>query len=460
MKNPIASHYRVLFPCLFSWLPWMNWLWALGAATAIMGISIYFIWNNPLGFLLGGVILGVAAFMSLAGLPSQMLSIGSSKQIGILPGIREASLRTFVFISLCASLAIGGMLCIVEHRLMLGTFAALWILVSVVLIAAVFMGQRYAGSQTLILLCCSFLKPLYKSLMNVHWVLLLIACIILWVAFSRHWLRWRPGKFQPNIFGMSHDQLLAFSKQRSAQSRTIIEWRDRFLGGKAETLVGSLLLGRSDGGRSKLVSAASTLFILLFIVGVFIALSGTEKFKIYYEIGGQINICIIYICAGYGLSLSFFRNFHKAWMYFDGCRESYFTFIEKMFFGRLWMAIVPVFIIHIAINYFILDWQLYIELLFMTIVYALIVIATAFYTLLFIYHKTKGNLNWSMWVNNLLLLAAAVPLIACNLLWVDHKFQVMKWVMYFIIASVVALIIFRRCVKQKWMSVDLVRVKS
>ena len=458
MKILTAPHYRILFTCLFSWIPWMTWLWMVGMAITIIGIPIYFIWNNPLGFFVGGVLLLVAVFMGLVGLPYQLLSINSSKQLGLLPDVRQASLHLFGLIILCVSIILTVMLCINEKGAIANVFSAVLVLVSMVLIGAVIIGQKYAGAQGMIFLCFGLLEPLYKSLMNTHWALLLVLCVSIWLVFAKNWLQWRPKKFQPNVFGMPHDQLLAFNGREAFQWMGVVQWRDKILCNRAETWIGSLLLGRADGIRSKLVSAVATFLILSLLVGGIIILLGIDDFKAFFEIGGQVNIFIIYICIAYGLLINFLKNLHKVWLYFDGNREDYFKLIERMLFENLFPILMPVLIFHAVVNYLILDWSIYVELILLMAGFAFIVITVFFYTTLFIYYKAKGSLSWSMWVNNALVILAFLPVITSSILWAEHKPQIIKYAICFLLGAAVAVVIFRRWVKQKWMRVDFVRV--
>jgi len=300
MNKLVASRYWILFTCLFSSFSWMKWLSYVGAAIALCGIPIYLIWNSPLGFIIGGILVSSAIFMNLVGLPYQMLSIASSKQVNLLPGIRRDSLIILIFICLFVSISFTIITLASKKSEIIPTFFAMSFLISVVFIAILFVGQKFAGTQGLVYVFLGFLAPFYNILLNINWVILLILGCGMWLVFSRYWLSWRPAKFQPNIFGMPTEQLLAFNKQRWAQ---ISPWLDGALSANPKTLVGSLLLGRADGARAKFVSIFSILLSLSVVAALFIAISGKQRFQEFYTLAGQANLFVLYICVAYGLSV-------------------------------------------------------------------------------------------------------------------------------------------------------------
>ena len=65
---------------------------------------------------------------------------------------------------------------------------------------------------------------------------------------------------------MSHEQLLAFNKQRFSQVNV---WFERVFSVKAVSLVESLLLERANGWRAKIRSAVGMFLVLLMLVSFF-----------------------------------------------------------------------------------------------------------------------------------------------------------------------------------------------
>lgn len=460
MNNAIMRRYWVLFTSLFAAFPLMKWIMLSGIAVMVLGIPIYGVWENSVGFGVGGGILFLGVFGCGMVFPSQMLSIASSKQIGGLPGLRDALFFLFLLMCLCVTIGSALLVSIKNHYFAIHEFWVILLLVSAILIGAVVLGQKYPGAQFIIFMSFWVLPRVYNYLMGFHLGILVVSSSAVWFTFYHHWKNWRPEKFHQNIFSMSQTQLIEFNRQRSVKSNPWFYKFDKFLSIKPESLIGSLLLGRADGGRSKLVSAITVLLVLLLFVGVFLVISDKQKFQGFFAVGGQTNMYILYFSMVYGLILCFFRNMHKAWLYFDGSRELYFKKIEKIFYGFALVSAAPVLLVHIGITYFMLDWGLYLDLIWVTAIYSLIAIAITFYTNLFLYQITKASLRWNGWIGILLMAMLVIPVIVCNVMWVEHKAKIIHWAYFFMAGSLLAIYILRNWVKKKWISVDFVRVKS
>lgn len=457
MTSKLAwRHYAALFRCLFSVHSWMSWLLIVGGIIFLVGVPLYMVWTKPIGFIAGGAILSMYIFLNAVSLPYQMLSIASSKQIGLLPNIRRSCFWMFV----CACAIISGLIVVLiylsQHTAIIHSFFPVFILVSVLLILNIVVGQKFPRMQGLVFLCFWILPHVYMLLAEVHLIQLAVACLGIWLAFYRRWLVWMPQKYQPNIFGMSQNQWLEFNKLGG-----LAGWQlNKFFSDKSNTLVGSILMGRLDGWKSMFQSATWMLLVLVVMIGFFFAVSDIESFNHFMVSVGQTNIFIMYYSSAYGMLQIIFRNTNKVWLYFSSRREDLFSFLERKCYVASMFFAFPVLLIHACVNFILLDSKIYRELVWITLVYTSIAIAFTLYTQLITYHKTKASLRWSGWVKILLMIVFIVPVIACNVLWVDHKANIILFAYYFFGISIVGIFLLRSWVKKKWALADLVRVAS
>jgi hypothetical protein len=300
----------------------------------------------------------------------------------------------------------------------------------------------------------------YKFLMAFHLGVLLVSNIIIWIAFYCHWIGWRPKKFHSNMYDISQSPWVAFRQQKSASTNQWYEKLDIFNSARAASLVGSQLLGGADGVKSKLKTAVSVFLVLIAYSGFILVIFDKENFQSFFVVVGQVIFYAMHFFIGKELSMVFFRNISKVWLYFEGERSQFFNCLERAFYGVWLVSAVPILLVHIGVTYFVLDWKLYYESIWITALYSLINILITFYVNLFVYYKTKGSLRWSGLVGILLFIALGIPLVACNLLWVDHKLEIIQSAYFLIICSAIGVLVLRNWVQKKWVSVDFVRVKS
>lgn len=457
MTGKLLWHnYAVLFRCLFSVHAWMRWLLIVGGIVFLLCVPLYMVWGNAIGLVVGGAILSMYIFLNSVSLPYQMLSIASSKQVGLLPNIRQACFWMFLFSCTIVSGPIAILIHLSQKSEIINSYLSVFILVSALLMLNMIVGQKFPRLQGLIFLCFWALPHVYKLLVKVNLIQLAIFCFSVWFAFYRHWLAWRPQKYHPNIFGMSQNQWIEFNKLGG-----LAAWQlSKLFSDKSNTLAGSLFLGRPDGWKSRLIGAVGVLAGLVILIGLFFAVSDVENFSRFMVFAGHVNIYIIYFSFACGVLLNIFRNVNKVWLYFSGRREDLFLFLERSFYFSAMSYGFPILLVHACVDFMLLDWSMYRELVWITLMYALIVIFVTFYAQLIIYHKTKASVRWSGWINILVMLISIVPVIACNVLWVEQKGNIIQLAGYLFGASIFGIFMLRNWVKRVWRLADLVRIKS
>lgn len=449
-----------LYICLLSGVSWIKWMGAISVFLLVLGIPIKLLWDNSLSLVIGALVMALCMFANVVFFPFQILSLASSRQIGILPNIRKLSFIFLFVLNALASITVALLFFLANRGMGLGDFIAVSVLASSMLIGGLVISQKYPRAQGLVFVFLIPMARIFELQKEVSPILQIIFELSIWLAFYRHWMSWMPTKYLPNMFGMSQSQLSDFNKKRSMQKNYRFENFFNFNYSGGNSVVGSLLLGRADGVKSKMASMLFLVFILSVFVVIYVIGFNVNRFHDFYTFAGQTNIYIAYVCMAYGINKYIFQNAHKAWLYFPGNRGAYFAKIEKVFFTNLIFACVPILLLHASVNYAVLDWQLYVELIWLTLLYALVVSGFKFYISLLIYHKFKGDMRWSLWINNALLLIAIVPMVAGSLMWVDKKSAVIEALVYLIGLSLVLVFLVRHWLKAKWCSVDLVRIKS
>lgn len=458
MNNAVIRRYWVLFNCLFAAFPLMKWIMLLCIAVMVIGVPIYGIWASRLGFVVGGIVLGFVLIMNTIALPYQLLSMASSKQIGFLPGVRHASFLLFSLMSLCVSIGITLLVSIKNNYVAIHEFWAISLLVSAVLISLVVIGQKYPGAQFIVFMGFWALSRVYNYVVEFHLGILLVSNFVVWLAFYRHWINWRPKIFHPNMYGMSREQLIDYHRNRISQSN-YFGWFERFDSIKGGTLVGSLLLGRADGWISEFKSLLGVFVVVLVFVGYFLLSPERPWGNRFFEVC-SINICMIYFLVANGLSIKLLRNMSNAWMYFDGGREILFRVMEKIYYGSLAVSYLLVFLLHAGITHLMLDGNIYGELVWVTAVFSLTVSVAVYYLNIFVYHKTKGSFRWVSGVSVLIMVALIICVATYSLEWSEYKTQIINMFYVLVAVSLPLIFILRNWVKKQWISVDLVRVKS
>lgn len=450
------QHYAVLFRCFFLAHVWMIWMLIVGGVIFLAGVPLYMIWANPVGFIAGGAILSMYIFLNAVSFPDQILSIASSKQIGLLPRIRHTCFWMFVFACAIVSGLIAVLIYLSHRTELIHSNFSIFFLVSALLILNVVVGQKFSHMKGLVFLSFWALPHAYKLLTDVPPIQLAIVCLCVWFVFYHQWLAWRPQKFQPNIFGMSQNQLMEFNKIRAGAG-----WRlNKNSFDKSNTLVGSILFGRFDGWKSMFLGAVWVFAGLMILISLFFSVSDVERFNRFMAFAGQTHIFIMYYSLAYGMNQILFRNPNKAWLYFHGRREDFFPFLERRFYFAAMVFGLPVLLVHAWVNFLLLDSIIYRELVWITLVYASIAIAFRFYTQLIIYHKTKGSMRWCGWANILLMIIFIVPVITGNVLWVDQKASIIQLAYCVFSVSIVGIFMLRSWARKNWTTVDFVRVKS
>jgi hypothetical protein len=276
--------------------------------------------------------------------------------------------------------------------------------------------------------------------------------LVLWVGMFIWWFRWQPQKYLVNFMTLS-----AVEMQR--QQANSVQAITSVFSAIPKTLAGSLLVGVSDGVQAwwkrelgQLVFFLLLLMFMLYLVRQIPASGASMMISIYV---------FIYICIRGGVIFqSFFRNLYRLWISSNYSRVEILAYIEKRYFLMLVASMVPVTLVFVLINHYLLNdvlglfkgaYVLFIGFLF---------ISLAFYVGLLVYIKSAASfvlLNWITPIVNLSLIGTMVYL---NILWGPNPSHEHASYLWFSGALLMLILLGRVWVKSSWKSVNFYRVKN
>src|SRR6478609_8632397 len=92
IKHNSIRGYWLLINILCFPFSWLKWFAVIGVVLVLIGLPLAWLKNNPAGVVVGGLFIFAQLMVDIIYLPSQMISINSSKQLGYLEGLRQKSL--------------------------------------------------------------------------------------------------------------------------------------------------------------------------------------------------------------------------------------------------------------------------------------------------------------------------------------------------------------------------------
>ncbi|WP_331353006.1 hypothetical protein [Cellvibrio sp. UBA7671] len=283
---------------------------------------------------------------------------------------------------------------------------------------------------------------------GIYW----LVTALLWLGMFVWWVRWQPQKYLINFM-----TLPAAEMQR--QQANNVQAITNVFSAVPKTLAGSLLAGVSDGIQAwckrelgQLVFFLLLLMFMLYWARQIPANAASMMVSIYV---------FIYICIRGGIIFqSFFRNLYRLWINSSYSRLEILTYIERRYFFMLVSSIVPVALVFVLINHYLLNdllglikgaYVLFIGFLFSSL---------AFYVGLLVYIKSAASfvlLNWIIPIVNLGLIGIMVYL---NILWGPNPAHEHASYLWFSGALLMLTLLGRVWVKSIWKSVNFYGVKN
>jgi hypothetical protein len=435
---------------------YVKWLGVFTLAVLIPGAILSFFGHSVVLYL--GSAFSLLLLMMLGMLmPGQMLALRSSKQFQYMADLRYPLFFIAMFFWMLASLWLSIILMLLNPKEF--SFYSIFSLITVVLtcVAVLFavVGSYMQTAQGfvplfvwLVFFSAKGANLFSAAYVSSYWLITLV----LWVGMFIWWFRWQPQKYLVNFMTLS-----AVEMQR--QQANSVQAITSVFSAIPKTLAGSLLVGVSDGVQAwwkrelgQLVFFLLLLMFMLYLVRQIPASGASMMISIYV---------FIYICIRGGVIFqSFFRNLYRLWISSNYSRVEILAYIEKRYFLMLVASMVPVTLVFVLINHYLLNdvlglfkgaYVLFIGFLF---------ISLAFYVGLLVYIKSAASfvlLNWITPIVNLSLIGTMVYL---NILWGPNPSHEHASYLWFSGALLMLILLGRVWVKSSWKSVNFYRVKN
>lgn len=392
----------------------------------------------------GFVVLLSAIFI----LPSQVITLASSRPVSLLSNLRQLLFCCLVICSLLLGLSIYWAFSFSPWG---ASFPSLllvtWLIVSFGLQLSVWLCSRWNGAQGFIFLLNMLIDDLARWLSDFNPMVLAALLVASWFLFSQWWLRWCPVKYQPNLYldglGM---QKFQFERQGSSPWFT----------GRANSWIGSRLLGLPDSWQSNGKRILVTIFFFLLMASPSYLIISFEQLQVVVLEGSRFFVILVGAFA-LGAATSFYKNLRSVWLFTIGKRDQLFLLLWNCY----WRATLPwtaiLFGIALAVELTLGEWRSWTHwsLLLMTI---LLFKAFLFHLMWLIYQKTNASLVWCNWVGLIVILIWVFTIFAAGLIFpLPFDLEEIS-VMWVILPETLALLLIHKRVRSGFSNTNFLRV--
>lgn len=435
---------------------YVKWLGAFTLAVLIPGAILSF-FGHSLVLYLGSAFSLLLVMMVGMLVPGQMLALRSSKQFQCMADLRYPLFFIAMVFWLLVSFWLSITLVLLKPKefsfYSIFTLTTTALTCTAVLFAVVGSYMQTAQGFVPLFVWILFFSAKNTDLLatshpEIYW----LVTALLWLGMFVWWVRWQPQKYLVNCMTLSAAEMQR-QQANSVQAITSV------FSAIPKTLAGSLLSGASDGVQAWLKRELGQLvfFLLMFM------------FMLYWvrqipanAASVMVSVYVfIYICIRGGIIFqSFFRNLYRLWISSNYSRVEILAYIEKRYFLMLVASMVPVTLVFVLINHYLLNdllglfkgvYVLFIGFLFSSL---------AFYVGLLVYIKSAASfvlLNWITPIVNLGLIGIMVYL---NILWGPSPSHEHASYLWFSVALLMLTLLARAWVKSSWESVNFYRVKN
>ena len=428
-----------------------------GAVIAIAAIGIDYGSWKPL-FVVGGITLAagsVIIYVAIALLmfPTQLISVISSRQYGLLPYIRHYLVTLITCVLLLLQLIA---YCILvfglnsDHVVHFSLIVAIMLLINFVLILSfVCLGSAqflYFFALPILDWC---LVPQLKLMPDLALGAILVC---LWVAFLSWWFSWYPKKYHKNLISMKPGEL---------NKQYVLFFGGIYCRGAVpQNLESGILFGNFG---SSFYQVRMFMITLVFTGFIFLVLSilPLYDFGSGLMVGIRVGIAIQIIQVGYNYSPLIFRNINKFWLYFSLEREQLFSAIERVVTVFYLKNLIAITAVMTAISFFIPNNYLTLKIIILSMFTSLIITAVTLYMVFIVYAKWRGNIKVFHWISGITMM---ILFGACFLGLEFFKYnEITNYIGYILTITSMCLslvLVMRQYAKRLWQQVDLVRVAT
>jgi len=454
-QGVLNQYWRLMLVML---LParYVKWLGIFTLAVLIPGAILSFFGNSVVLYL--GSAFSLLLLMMVGMLvPGQMLALRSSKQFQYMADLRYPLFFIAMFFWLLVSFWLSITLVLLNPKEF--SFYSIFAVTTVALTCAAVLfavvGSYIQTAQGFVPL---FVWILFLSAKNtdllsvantgIYW----LVTALLWLGMFAWWFRWQPQKYLINFM-----TLPAAEMQR--QQANNVQAITNVFSAVPKTLAGSLLSGASDGVQAwwkrelgQLVFFLLLLMFMLYWVRQIPANAASMMVSIYV---------FIYICIRSGIIFqSFFRNLYRMWISSNYSRVEILAYIEKRYFLMLVASMVPVTLVFVLVNHYLLNDLLGLFKAAYVLFIGFIFSSLAFYVGLLVYIKSVASFVLLNWITPLVNLGLIGIMVYLNILWGPSPSHDHASYLWFSGALLMLILLGRVWVKSSWKNVNFFRVKN
>lgn len=435
---------------------YVKWLGVLTLAVLILG-AILKVFGHSVVLYLGSAFSLLLLMMVCMLVPGQMLALRSSKQFQYMADLRYPLFFIALFFWLVVSFWLSITLALLNPKefSFYSTFALITMTLTCVAVLFAVVGSYMQTAQGFVPLFVwlVFFSAKSANLFSpenivIYWLI----TAVLWLGMYFWWFQWQPKKYLVNFMTLSAVEM---QKQQSnaIQSVTFA------FSALPKTLIGSMLIGSSDGIKSWLKRELGLLAI--FLVALAYILYWSKKMP---ESAAGILIAIyvfIFICIRGGIIFqNCYRNLYRLWMGSNYTRAELLSCIERRYFLLSGASIISMALLFALVNMSVLAFPVSLFHSMYLLLISSLVVVVSFYLGLLVYIKSAASfvlLNWITPIVNLSLIGIMVYL---NILWGPNPSHEHASYLWFSGALLMLTLLGRVWVKSSWKNVNFYRVKN
>lgn len=292
-----------------------------------LGVLIYWVYDSDVLLVICMGTFLIFLLIAAMSLPAQALALVTSKHIMLLANLRWILAAVFCLYSLLIVLVTF----IFGHSNKSDDDSSLLLIVfflaSSFMCLSVVCASRIPGGQGFLFAFFFLLPKLVELLLPIHPLWLFSAAVVVWGLFLQWWLNWRPQKHQPNFM------LLSFKDMDARGQQAVSGWS--FLWGKADTWIGSRVLGVSDSFSAHIQRFLVSLPILvLSFVPAYFFLPNDPLVREFLFV---FMLLFGLAFTGSAVLPMFCRHIKFIWLAASGNRKVLLRFVEY----RYWLTVLP-----------------------------------------------------------------------------------------------------------------------
>ncbi len=312
----LAVLLTLLFPSrLLCWLVVLGAILMLvgGAASSLLGIE----WAKLiLG--LGGTIVGLITIFLL---PAQFVSLATYRPLNFAGMSRRWLFGCLLSVNTLISVSIYLALVAIEVSAPVQVlFLAIALMVSWLFLLSVFISSYVMGLHGLLYVFNWMFWGIAAWLGELDALPLIGLLLASWGIFSLWWFRWQPKKFLANNLFMPIKAAARINVQQQANTT--------FVSGRANTWVGSRLLGVPDSWSVKIKQMSWLVGLGVLLVPLYLATIKLSDGRV--ALGSLSGLFILSVCA-LGFAGAMFRNLGSVWLVFSGNREQLYSWVWRRY---------------------------------------------------------------------------------------------------------------------------------